>query len=628
MSNVAWLLHRLKAMSIPEIIWRISQRKIQRNEKKLFFPEPTAVTVKVFNKALENLDINEKRMHLNIGNSIYSLSTAISLLGGYDYEKYKMNWHAGFQTERSWPKEFSYSLKYKQRDDIGDARTNWELNRHFQFALLAKTYTASGEKKYLDELYELFDDWNKENPFLFGISWTSVMEVAIRTSNWCYAYCFLKETGGVREDFLDQLRIGIINMTDYVANHYSRYSSANNHLIVEAFAIAQSGILLDHKPWQDLGISILTHELVLQNYPDGVNKELSLHYQSFYMEAMGLMMRLLIKNDIDIPEVWSPLLSKMSGYMADCRGDYGEYIEFGDNDEGKILDLNGDDWNHYEYMLCIMSILLPFRYIDFIVKPNENLFWLFAEEELAKARIKPLYIQKESTCYREGGITLLRSGDKKVLIGFDHGELGFGNIAAHGHADALSFQVFVKGEPLFLDPGTYIYHTDINSRNEFRKTKNHNTVAVEDRDQSEMRGAFMWGKKAKCQLIEYQSIGCGTIVVAMHDGYRPEIHKRIFVYDGLDDIRISDNFYSYKEKEVNFILNPKATIIIDQNTKSVCIKINEKHVAHMVFEADTDFSLSVTKVLVSTRYGIKYEAPKLILKTTAKRPKTEIKLIK
>ena len=55
----------------------------------------------------------------------------------------KKNWHAGFQTANQWPDEFSYFLDYKQRDDIGDARTNWELNRHFQFALLAKNYFVS-----------------------------------------------------------------------------------------------------------------------------------------------------------------------------------------------------------------------------------------------------------------------------------------------------------------------------------------------------------------------------------------------------------------------------------------------------------------------------------------------------
>jgi len=624
MPNTTWLYHRLKAMSIPEIFWRMSQRHIQRNEKKIFFPEPTPVTAKVFNKALEELDIDAKRMHLNINNSKFSLSTSISLLGNYDYEKNKNIWHAGFQTDNQWPKTFSYSLKYKQRDDIGDARTNWELNRHFQFALLAKAYAATGDKKYFDELEELFDDWNKENPFLIGISWTSVMEVAIRTSNWYYTYCFLKETGGVKDELLDKLRIGIINMTDYVTNHYSRYSSANNHLIVEAFTIAQSGILLNHKPWQDLGISLLTHELPLQNYPDGVNKELSLHYQSFYMEAMGLMLRLLIKNNIKVPETWLPMLMKMSGYLADCRGSYGEYIEFGDNDEGKILDLTGGTWNHYDYILGFMSLLLPTSYINLNENPNENLNWLFTETEFHKAQKKDTYIIRRSACYRAGGVTLIRGRDGQVFIGIDHGELGFGSIAAHGHADALSFQMFFHSEVLFLDPGTYIYHTDIVSRNEFRKTRNHNTLTIEDKEQSEMLGAFLWGKRADCHLLEYNEQEKETILSAGHDGYRPDTLTRIFAYNGNESFCVTDKINSNKEKQINFVLNPKAILTIEPNANSVNIKMNEKQIATMNFDADADLSISITKVMVSFRYGSRCEAPKITLKTKGKLINTRI----
>lgn len=56
-------------------------------------------------------------------------------------------------------------MEYKQRDDIGDARTNWELNRHFQFALLAKVYYVSGDKKVLLEFENLFNDWNQKTLF-------------------------------------------------------------------------------------------------------------------------------------------------------------------------------------------------------------------------------------------------------------------------------------------------------------------------------------------------------------------------------------------------------------------------------------------------------------------------------
>ena len=600
MADFAWLVRRLKAMSAPEVAWRISQKAIQKSEENRFKSRKTAVTEILFNEKLSALQLDADKMHLNWDNKTFSLGTEIPLLGGYHYETYKKRWNAGFQTENSWPEQFSYGMEYKQRDDIGDARTNWELNRHFQFALLAKVYYASGDKKVLLEFENLFNDWNQKNPFLWGISWTSVMEIAIRCSNWCYAWCFLKKAGAP-DKLSVQLQTGILNMTDYIARHYSRYSSANNHLIVEAYAIGQTGVLCDHKPWIDLAVNILTRELPLQNYSDGVNKELSLHYQSFYMEAMGLMMRLLVKNQISVPKSWKPTLKKMCSYMADCMGDYGEMMVFGDDDEGKILDLQGG-FNHYQYVLGLFSFLLDEQYINLHKVSNENLNWLFSTEDCNIALSKLLYQVPLDACYKCGGNTILRSRDHRILIGIDHAALGFGTIAAHGHADALSFQMYVNGLPIFIDPGTYIYHCDIESRNAYRKTENHNTVCINGRDQSEMLGAFLWGKRAESQLISYSNAQGKIELTASHDGYSPAKHIRKYEFDGESVLTITDrveNLNSGDKIQINYLLAPDCQTQIVENTINICDgTVNLK----MTIDS-SNVDISLKKVHCSRNYG-------------------------
>ena len=600
MADIQWLVNRLRAMDISEIIWRLSQRVIRGKEKRQFKLHKTSVTEFLFNKKLNYLVIDSRKLQLNLKNQGFRLTTDVPLLGEYDYKTYKKQWHLGFQTENTWPLVFSPSLKYKQRDDIGDARTNWELNRHFQFALLAKNYAASRDVKYLNEFTELFQDWNEKNPFLWGISWTSVMEIAIRCSNWCYSYCFLKSTDAPKE-LLDKLQTGILNMTDYITKHYSRYSSANNHLIVEAYAIGQTGILCDHQPWIKLAVDILIRELPLQNYSDGVNKELSLHYQSFYMEAMGLMMRLLVKNGYSVPDTWTPMLEKMCTYVADCMGDHGEAVVFGDDDKGKILDLQGGIENHYQYILGLLSVMLDRQYTDLSKLNCENLTWLFSEEELSAARKKPLYRPPLSACYKEGGNTILRSKDRRILIGVDHAALGFGSIAAHGHADALSFQMFVDGEPIFVDPGTYIYHCDLNARNAFRKTVNHNTVTVEGKDQSEMLGAFLWGKRAECKLIDFKNTSNKTILVAKQDGYRPIIHRRMFEFDGNRKLRITDRLSAACNYSLTFMLSPNTTAQIENNTVLISAGVCS---CKMEFENKVDFEISTRDAAFSEQYGV------------------------
>ena len=62
MSDVVWLTQRLKAMSIPEIIWRISQKAEQKKEQYQFKKNKTAVTAFIFSKNLEKLQLNADRM--------------------------------------------------------------------------------------------------------------------------------------------------------------------------------------------------------------------------------------------------------------------------------------------------------------------------------------------------------------------------------------------------------------------------------------------------------------------------------------------------------------------------------------------------------------------------------------
>lgn len=599
MTDMAWRLKRLKAMSLPEVMWRVSQKRIQAKEKKRF-QHHVAICDALFNEKLGDLRIMPQCLHLNKKNNNFSLNTTIPLLGNYDYETYKTLWNAGFQTENQWPDVFSYSLEYKQRDDIGDARTNWELNRHYQFAMLAKDYAASGDACYLQEFETLFRDWNQKNPFLWGISWTSVMEVAIRTSNWCYAYCFLDGKAEVPDTLLEQLKIGILNMTDYIERHYSRYSSANNHLIVEAYAIGQSGILFQHRPWIDLAVKILTRELTRQNYSDGINKELSLHYQAFYMEAMGLMMRLLVKNQLPVPDIWNQMLHKMCCYVANCMGSYGEIIAFGDNDEGKILDLHGGV-DHNQYVLGLYSHLLPVQYINLHDLYCENLNWLFSLEERVAAEKKAKYQKPQNVCYQEGGNTILRSRDERILIGIDHAALGFGSIAAHGHADALSFQMFVEGQPVFVDPGTYIYHCDLESRNAYRKTENHNTVCIGGKDQSEMLGAFLWGKRAECELIEFKEENGQVFLKARHDGYRPHMHTREFVFDGVSTLNIIDTFTDEEEKEIHFVFAPDVEVVFGKMQVDFS---NQQYSGELSIKSNGNMILLQETTKYSEGYGI------------------------
>ncbi len=370
MRDIKWLTNRLKSMNIPEIAWRVQQKMVHKQEYRKYFLLDVPVINIPLSKELQSLTFDVTRLYINWDNKNTSIFDELDLLGGFKYSTFKSKWNAGFQTNNSWnEQEFSYTISTSQRDDIGDIRTNWELNRHFQFACVSKNFYLTGDREYLDEFKAMFAHWNEHNHFLHGVEWISAMEVAIRINSWIYAYVFLKkafEKYHVEDRaVLNELSHGVLVMAEYIKSHRARFSSANNHLIVEMYALGLTGIVFSYQPWIDYSIKVLTEELPKQNYKDGINKEMSLHYQTFVMEAYGLLWLSMVKNGIYVPSLWKSYMIRMSEYVADSCGKYGEVIIFGDNDEGKILDLSGKKINYYHYVLQLMSDVLGIQYISF-----------------------------------------------------------------------------------------------------------------------------------------------------------------------------------------------------------------------------------------------------------------------
>lgn len=591
-------------MSLREVAWRIGQKYTEHRERR-FACHPIAVTAQLFNSPLKGLKMDAQKLGISFERKAHSTNDAIHLPGGYDYAQYATRWHAGFQTAREWPRTFAYDLGYKQNDAVGDARTNWELNRHFQFALWAKNYYFTREDRYKEALITQWTDWCEANPFLIGISWTSVMEVAIRAINWMYMLAFMKASGSADPTWEEAVTTGILNMLDYVSRHRSRFSSANNHLLVESAALAIGGYAFDHAPWRKAGIRTLTEELPRQTTDDGVNREMSLHYHAFVMEAYSLTAHIIQTNRDVVPQTWMPCLQQMSVMVCHCIYDEYHALSFGDDDEGKIIDLQGGEFPYLDYVLQLSSLVTGQRYSRFATA-NDTVRCLFDDTAITHLTRQPIYDTQSGHCFAQGGFTFLRSDDKTVLLGIDHGPLGFGSIAAHGHADALSFQLLAGGFPLFTDPGTYIYHIDQAARDTFRKTINHNTLSIGGADQSEMLGAFLWGKKAHCRLLSHEHHDGHTILTAEHDGYAPITHRRTFDFDHAHKrLTITDELSEACDAILTFMIGAGASIRQEGHQFDIDV---DGTGCRLSITAPTPLTCLAEPAVLSPAYGIRHSA--------------------
>ncbi len=100
-----------------------------------------------------------------------------------------------------------------------------------------------------------------------------------------------------------------------------------------------------------------------------------------------------------------------------------------------------------------------------------------------------------------------------VLIA-DCGPPGPDDLPAHVHADALSFELSLGEERVFVDGGVFDYVASA-LRTRLRGTAAHNTVQIDGHDQSEVWSAFRVGQRARVRLVHAAP---GTLV-AEHDGY-------------------------------------------------------------------------------------------------------------
>jgi hypothetical protein len=100
--------------------------------------------------------------------------------------------------------------------------------------------------------------------------------------------------------------------------------------------------------------------------------------------------------------------------------------------------------------------------------------------------------------FPETGYAVYRT--PRIWLAVDCGPPSPPFLPAHAHADALSFQLWVDGQAVVVDPGTFTYEPG-RERDWFRGTRAHSTVAVNG-DQFELWAAFRSGPLPQVELLE------------------------------------------------------------------------------------------------------------------------------
>jgi hypothetical protein len=560
-----------------------------------------------------------------------------------------IQWHADPVSGQLWPQGPYYTVPIFAGDSgYGDIKYVWELNRQPFLIDIARAYWLTGNERYADVCLGMLEDWIQANPYLYGVNWSSALEIAVRSLAWLWAYfCCLHATAMTPQRHLTLLK-ALYQHGQYLERHLSFYFSPYNHLIGEATALYGLGLLFPElrcaRRWRETGWRILGQEVAKQFYADGgtVEQTTSYHHFTLGFYLWAVILQRLNGGEIDTP-MWQRLEKAMEFAMYMMQPD-GTLPMIGDNDDAQAIVQEGMAPWDFRHMLSLGAVL--FDRADFKRQAgpfSEAAFWLLgADGRQQYERLSTVEPHQASLALPHSGYYIMRSGwaaDDHYLC-FDCGALADGVFhdetpsAAHGHADALSFTLAAYGQPCLVDPGFYTYNGALEWHRYFRETAAHNTVVIDGQPQAAYRGRLKWSHAPQVTRLHWGSAAAGDYVEGMHDGYSrytpAVLHRRAVLFCKPHYWLIRDEFSGEGEHELAWYFHfaPEACLTQEETGTVLMQHVSGTGLAVVPVER-TQITVDLLPPgeapeagWVAPQYGMKVQAPMARYRQRARLPMT------
>jgi hypothetical protein len=328
------------------------------------------------------------------------------------------------------------------------------------------------------------------------------------------AFQFFRSSPEFREKTGKAFLKSLWQQADFLSSHLqtTRNDVPNNHMMAELTGLALVGAAFPEfrraATWRETGLQLLHQQATAQTYPDGVNKEQATGYHRFITELLLLIVARSHQGALPREPVIENTLERMLDYILFTLTPVGTSPMWGDSDYGRALGLgqNKDFWD-FRPILSAGAVLFKRPDWKFAAgRFDEEAFWLLGSEGLdtwEKLDARPP--EQISRAFLQAGLYVIRdvwAADTDVAF-FRCGPFGLGGEGhcAHAHCDLLSFVLWVNGQPLLVDSGTYTYHGPW--RDPFRLTAAHNTVMIDGHEQAIPMPYFNWQQISKAKCIDW-----------------------------------------------------------------------------------------------------------------------------
>lgn len=399
--------------------------------------------------------------------------------------------------------QITYKLKSKKNLKINSSDFNFKEANFLKVLLPCRKYNGSLSFVFLNfqESFSNEVNWNEDK---YGKLWTYNLEyfdyltqedisITERLKLLRSFYSFSVDKKRTLEPYPVSLRIinsikffstnkiqdkDILKYVYQELNFLSKnleYHILGNHLLENGFALLLGGATFSNKKWETKAKFILQKELKEQILSDGAHFELSpMYHQIILYRVLELIDWYTVYESKDI-EFLNFLKNKATLMCSWIKN-----VSFENGD----LPLFNDAANNITYT---------------------------TNELLSYANI--LNIDKIDANLGESGYRSFINETYEVKM--DYAQIGPSYQPGHAHADALSFLMYYEKKQLFVEAGTSTYQ--IGKQRSFeRSTRAHNTVVVDDQNQSEVWSGFRVGNRAITKIL----VDTEFHLKAQHDGYK------------------------------------------------------------------------------------------------------------
>jgi len=340
----------------------------------------------------------------------------------------------------------------------------------------------------------------------------------------------------------------------------------------------------DGRKWLDFGIRELKKEMRKQVYDDGCDFEASTCYHRFVLELFFYCALLVVINeksfrgenyrettDKCFGKAYTDRLYKMFDAACYLLKPNGRMPQIGDNDSGQFFKLYPREVLDMRYLLSLGAIFFnesKWKVKEFFQSEEDIAEILIVYGEKGKKAWDLLewnYLSSiNSKAFSDAGWYVMRHNKNYCIVSC--GPNGQNKNGGHCHNDKLSFELCLNGEDVIVDPGTYVYTPDPETRNKFRSTASHNTVMIDGKEQNRFddRNLFAMRDEAKAKCLQWDIGAEIDEFVGEHYGYNrlpdPVIHRRqIKFFKKQGKLEITDSFNGKGEHSIswNFVLSPE-----------------------------------------------------------------------